>query len=297
MSKKGLGKGLGALLPTGVDLEETEQKEAIQLRVDEITPNTFQPRRHFSEEKLAELADSIREHGIVQPIVVRTLKTGLYQIVAGERRWRAAQLLNLTEIPVIIKDYTDKQVLEIALIENIQREDLNPIEEARAYGILIEEHNLTQEELGARLGKSRSHVANTLRLLGLAVELQRILEEGKLSAGHARALLSLPTKGQLSLGERIVEEGLSVRETEKIVKSLLSLQGEQKRSERASKEDRSLFYEKSVLADYREKLRELLGTKVDISQQGDKGKIVIEYYSPGDLQRVLELFFANELAP
>ncbi|MFA5536148.1 MAG: ParB/RepB/Spo0J family partition protein [Bacillota bacterium] len=296
MSKKGLGRGLGALLPTVVNLEEPEQNRPQSLRVDEITPNSFQPRRQFSEEKLTELAESIKEHGIVQPIVVRALETGLYQIVAGERRWRAAQLLELEELPVIIKDYTDKQVLEIALIENIQREDLNPIEEARAYNILIEEHSLTQEELGARLGKSRSHIANTLRLLGLSTGAQGALAEGKLTAGHARALLSVPEKGQLALADKIIEEGLSVRETERIVKSLLEVKKEQGDKKNFLAKKQQLLYEDSLLAEYRDRLREKLGTKVDINQQGDKGKIVIEYYSPGDLQRVLELFFGTEIA-
>lgn len=293
MSKRGLGRGLGALLPSNLDLDEDVKKDITEIRVDEIVPNIDQPRRNFSEDKLMELAASIQEYGIVQPIVVRALENGLYQIVAGERRWRAVQQLGLEKIPVIIKEYNDKQLLEIALIENIQREDLNPLEEARAYNTLIEEHQLTQEELATRLGKSRSFIANTLRLLSLSIPVQKLLEEGKLTAGHARALLPLPEKGQLSLAEKIFEEGLSVRETEKIVKSLISIK--KMSNEKNKEKKRDLFYENSILANYQDRLRERLGTKVEIYQQGDKGKIIIEYYSPGDLQRVLEMFFEEEV--
>lgn len=296
MSKRGLGKGLGALLPSSLDIEGDLDKEIRELRLDEIIPNTDQPRRQFDQDKLTELALSIQEHGIVQPIVVRTLENGLYQIVAGERRWRAAQQLELETIPVIIKDYNDKQMMEIALIENIQREDLNPLEEARAYQILIEEHQLTQEELGGRLGKSRSYIANTLRLLNLSIPVQKMLEEGQLTSGHARAILTLPEKGQETLAEKIIIEGLSVRETEQIVKTILTLKEEKADKLIQKEKSGSTLYENSIIADFQERLRERLGTKVEINQQGDKGRIIIEYYSPGDLQRVLDLFFEEEIS-
>lgn len=296
MSKRGLGKGLGALLPSSLDIEGDLDKEIRELRLDEIIPNTDQPRRQFDQDKLTELALSIQEHGIVQPIVVRTLENGLYQIVAGERRWRAAQQLELETIPVIIKDYNDKQMMEIALIENIQREDLNPLEEARAYQTLIEEHQLTQEELGGRLGKSRSYIANTLRLLNLSIPVQKMLEEGQLTSGHARAILTLPEKGQETLAEKIIIEGLSVRETEQIVKTILTLKEEKADKLIQKEKSGSTLYENSIIADFQERLRERLGTKVEINQQGDKGRIIIEYYSPGDLQRVLDLFFEEEIS-
>src|SRR5690606_39716924 len=225
-----LGRGLDALLPSNFSLTEGsgDGGKVVEIKIDEIVPNDQQPRRQFSEESLQELAASIEKKGVIQPIIVRKQPGGGYQIVAGERRWRACRLLGKKTIPALIKDYSDQQLLEIALIENIQREDLNPLEEARAYKALIEEYGLTQEEVAARVGKSRPFIANLMRLLNLAEPVQALVAGGQLSAGHARALLPLPAEGQVKLAEKIVREGLSVRQCEALVKGILTLAEEQK---------------------------------------------------------------------
>jgi ParB family chromosome partitioning protein len=297
MAKRGLGKGLEALLPSNFSLQsgrepEEPGKKIVELKIDEIVPNQDQPRRRFNEASLTELAASIEEHGIVQPIIVRKLEQGGYQIVAGERRWRACRIAGKKFIPAIIEDFNDQELLEIALIENIQREDLNPLEEARAYKVLIDEHGLSQEAVAAKVGKSRPFVANMLRLLNLARPVQEMLAAGELSVGHGRAILPLPEDGQVTLSRRIVREGLSVRETEALVKGILTLAGN--RAKEKQKKERQHALEKSLAMDYQDRLRERLGTKVEINQQGDKGKIIIEYYSPEDLHRVLEFFFTEE---
>lgn len=283
-----------ALLPANFNVAESSagSGKVVEIKIDEIVPNDQQPRRHFSEESLKELAASIEEKGVIQPIIVRKLPGGGYQIVAGERRWRACRLLNKKTIPALVKDYSDQQLLEIALIENIQREDLNPLEEARAYKTLIEEYGLTQEEVAARVGKSRPFIANLMRLLNLAPAVQSMVARGELSVGHARALLPLPEEGQIRLAEKIVREGLSVRQCEALVKGVLAVAEEQRSSRK--KKERPPALDKTLVLDYQERLRERLGTKVEIEQRGEKGKIIIEYYSPEELNRVLEFFFADE---
>jgi ParB family chromosome partitioning protein len=276
--KRGLGKGLGALLP-GVDTEEDSPIKEIKLT--EIEPNKSQPRKNFDEEKLEALAESIKTHGVIQPIIVKKLESGFYQIIAGERRWRAARLAGLKTIPVIIKDYEKKEVLEIALIENLQREDLNPIEESEAYQNLINEFNLTQEEISARVGKSRSAIANALRLLNLPEGIKQLLIEDKISSGHARAILSIDNiELQIQVANKVVNEGLSVRETEKYVKALVS------QKSKKNKKDNKLSH---VYIDIQNRMSQNLGTKVRIYPGANKSKIEIEYYSDDDLERIMNL--------
>lgn len=300
-SHRGLGKGLDALIPTSVMPEETFSQgrktgeSVVLLPVDTIVPNKFQARKDFNEGKLEELSKSIKEHGVVQPIVVRQKEKGKYELVAGERRWRASCLLGLETIPAIIKDYTTKEVTEVALIENIQREDLNPLEEAAAYQLLLKEFSLTQEELAGKLGKSRPFVANMLRLLLLEPEVQKMVGAGKISAGHGRALLSLEGIDQVSAAEKVAEKGLSVRQTEEFVKKLLdNLKGVEQPDKDSSNEDRQdpLY---AVLADVEESLRSLLGTQVKIKRgkKQDKGRIEIEYYSQEELERIIDLILQS----
>lgn len=295
MNKRGLGKGLGALLPSNFNLGEDEQKprgQILELKIKDIKPNLDQPRKAIEEDKLEELAASIKEHGIVQPIIVLELDNGEFQIVAGERRWRACQLLKMDTIPAIIQDYSPQEILEIALIENIQREDLNPVEEGRAYKTLIEVHGLTQEELAQRIGKSRSFIANMIRLLNLSPLVLEMLQRGEISVGHGRALLPLPEDGQITLARRIIRESLSVRDTERLVKGIIALVHDEPVMTGTDKDDAKL--EKIFLADYQDRLRERLGTKVEINQQGERGKIIIEYYNADDLDRVLGFFLEDE---
>ena len=278
MAKQALGRGLGALLPS-MDMDE-DNKDIREIKLTEIEPNKAQPRKSFDSEKLELLADSIKNHGIIQPIIVKKLDSGFYQIIAGERRWRAARLAGLKSIPVVIKDYDKKEVMEIALIENLQREDLNPMEESEGYKNLMDEFNLTQEEISERVGKSRSAIANSLRLLNLSDHLKEMLVDDKLSSGHARALLSLEDKQiQLKAAEKIIDEGLSVRETEKLVKSLM-----QEKNEKSIKKIEEIDHHYS---DIENKLSQCLGTKVKIHNGKNKGKIEIEYYSHDDFDRLL----------
>ena len=252
------------------------------MKISDIEPNRDQPRKNFDKEALDELADSIRQFGIIQPIVVQK-KDDYYEIIAGERRWRAAKLAKIKEVPVIVKEYTPQEVMEIALIENIQRRDLNPIEEALAYRSLINEYNLKQDELAKRVSKSRAAIANSMRLLRLAEPVQNMLVEGQISMGHARALLALELEDlQVDAANTIMERGLSVRDTEKLVKSILN----PKQSKLPIPSSEEAIYSK--LSD---KLKEIMGTKVSINhKKGGKGKIEIEYYSQEELERLLELF-------
>jgi ParB family chromosome partitioning protein len=274
--KFGLGKGLGALIPE----EEADEKNSVNLiPINMIKPNEKQPRKNFDVEKIEQLAESIREHGIVQPVVLKR-EEEVYIIIAGERRWRAAKAAGVKEIPAVIMDITDKEILEISLIENIQREDLNPIEEAVAYKRLIDEFSLTQEELSKRVGKSRTAVTNCLRLMNLDSRVQEYLIEGILSEGHGRALLAVSNKdSQYNLAKTIIDEGLNVRDIEKLIKGLNNVK------EKEVKENKeNIFY-----LDIKDKLQEYFGTKVQLISKKNKGKIEIEYYSEDDLQRILDI--------
>ena len=274
MAKKALGRGLSALINT----EESREENLTELKINEIEPNINQPRKNFDDEKLIQLAESIKQHGIVQPIVVKKEKD-TYKIVAGERRWRAARIAGLKTVPVIIKDLTDKQLMEIALIENLQREDLNPIEEAEAYENLIKEYNMTQEEISKIVGKSRSAIANSIRLLGLVDEVRDFLINGEISSGHARALLAIENgELQIKAAKEVIKRGLNVRETESLVKRYLK-----EKSEKTAK------VKSEELIEIEERFKDIFGTKVKISPNNKKGKIMIEYYSSDELERIIEL--------
>lgn len=276
MAKKGLGKGLDALFA------EEEKQGVTEVKITEVMPNKDQPRKFFDEEKLQALADSIQEHGLIQPIVV-TKKGDGYVIVAGERRWRAAKKAGIKKIPVLIRDYTDLAVREIALIENLQREDLNPIEEAMAYRQLMDEHNLTQEEISVRIGKSRSAIANSVRLLTLDDMTREKLIAGEISEGHARCALSVPDGPVREfLINRIIEDGLNVRQTELLAKDLTKTTAPKTKKQETTAYKIELERISSSLAQY-------LGTKVKLSGNSKKGKIEIEYYGNADLERLLEL--------
>ena len=276
---KGLGKGLGALLAAeslSVDMRDA----IIHLPIGELNPNIDQPRKYFDKERLQGLADSIRQNGVIQPIIVTRFETG-YRIVAGERRWRAARIAGLREIPAIVRELTDVQVLEQALIENIQRQDLNPIEEAQALDKLMKDHGMTQERLATMIGRSRPAIANTIRLLQLNDILRQLVIEESLSAGHARALLGLPTENlRNDAAKIIVTKELNVRQTETLVKTLLKPRKRQLRQETAPE-----FA--MAVKDLEHKLQSCLGTKVLIQDKRSRGKIVIDYYSYDDLDRIL----------
>ena len=278
-SQKGLGKGLGALL--GDFSDEPIEKSAYQkLPIYKVEPNPDQPRRDFDEEELQALADSIQEHGIIQPLTVRELRSGYYQIIAGERRWRAARLANLAEIPVVIIEADDKKAMELALIENLQRQDLNPVEEALGYRSLMDDYGLTQEEAAKRVGKSRPAVANALRLLGLAPEVLEKVRYGSLSAGHARAVLVLKTeKKQQEAAQKIIALGLSVRQAELLCKNM-------------SKEPAPVKDEPVLKVDYVAECEKLLskhlGRGVKIVTGKKKGRFELEYYGEEDLQVLLD---------
>ena len=282
MAKRGLGKGMDAFLDT-TSVAVVERSESVrELKISEIVPNKNQPRKNFDKEALKTLSDSIREHGVITPIVV--VKSGEnYEIVAGERRWRASRQAGLKTIPAVVRTYSDIEVKEVALIENIQREDLNPIEEAVAYQALMDEFGLTQEEISEKIGKSRSKVANSLRLLALEPEFQKFVISGEISEGHARCVLSL--KGAVLrefLINRIIEDGLSVREAEKLAKDLSM----EKKPKKEKKQPDTVAIE---IERIRKNIEERLGTKVSINHGRKKGKIEIEYYGNEDLDRLLEL--------
>lgn len=275
-TKSGLGKGLDLLIPT---VPEKEDQEPQMLKISQVEPNRDQPRKQFDPEALKDLAGSIRQYGIIQPIIV-CKKPDYYEIIAGERRWRAAKLAGLKQIPVVVKEYSDKEIAEISLIENIQRENLNPIEEAKAYKSLIEEYDLTQEELSERISKSRTQITNTMRLLKLHEDVQKMLTDGALTAGHARALLGLEIQEeQLRIAEKVVEENLSVRQTEDLVRQI----NNPPKTRKASKKPvNSVFYK-----DLERRMTETLGTKVRINQkEPGKGRIEISYFSEDDLDRI-----------
>lgn len=278
-SKKpsGLGRGLGALL--GDDVLKAESTGSLYLPISQVESCSSQPRKHFDEASLAELADSIREHGIIQPLTVRKLASGYYQIIAGERRWRAARLAGLQEVPVIVMEADDRKAAELAMIENLQREDLNPMEEAAGFQSLIESYHMTQEEAAQRVGKSRSAVTNALRLLGLTSSVRKLVEEGKLSAGHARALVPLSPSLQESAANAIVSGGLSVRQTEALVKRLSA----EKKEAQAKDPD-----EVDYLAEAQNELKARLCRGVKIVPGRKKGRIELEYYGVDDLNDLLD---------
>lgn len=285
--KKGLGKGLDSLISGKLDTETvnnetTDVSRETFVKLTQVEPNNGQPRRNFNEDSLQELADSIKQHGIIEPLIVQR-KGNVYKIIAGERRWRAARIAGLKEIPVILKEYTDQEVFEIALIENIQREDLNPIEEALAYKKLIDEFGLKQDDVANRVGKSRVAVTNSMRLLKLDERVQQMLVDDMLSGGHARALLSIiDVEQQYQTAMKVFDEKLSVRDTERLVKKLL-----EEKPEIVQKTDSS---SQVIYHDLEEKLKSIIGSKVVINRKANnKGKIEIEYYSTDELDRIVEL--------
>ena len=278
-SKKpsGLGKGLGALL--GADMMETESSGSLYLPISQVESCSGQPRKHFDEESLQELADSITEHGIIQPLTVRKLASGYYQIIAGERRWRAARLAGLQEVPVLVMEADDRKAAELAMIENLQREDLNPMEEAAGFQSLIENYHMTQEEAAQQVGKSRSAVTNALRLLGLTPAVRKLVEENKLSAGHARALVPLSPSLQESAANAILTGGLSVRQTEALVKRLSAEKKEPKKNQADAVD---------YLAEAQNELKAKLCRGVKIVSGRKKGRIELEYYGLDDLNDLLD---------
>ena len=276
-ARQALGKGLGALIPEKGTPEGEGRKPLQQCGIEEVQPNPFQPRKTFSDEQLQELVDSIREKGILQPLLVRRKSDG-YELIAGERRWRAAQRAGLREIPILVREVSDSEMLELSLIENIQRESLNPIEEAEAYKRLMEQFHLTQEEISRKVGKDRTTIANTVRLLRLPPEIKLSLAEGKITMGHARAFLSLDgVDKQKLLWKRLLAGGLSVRQTESLVKRLRT---------RSSPAPRRSHPEWSELID---ELQRALGTKVRIVGKRKGGKIEIDFFSPDELDRIIDL--------
>jgi len=294
MAARGLGKGLDSLIPVGQapvsskkksdkDINALKEGEApVMVKITKIEPNREQPRKNFDEDALLELSDSIKQFGLLQPILVQDRKT-YYEIIAGERRWRASKLAGLKEVPVIIRNYTEQEIVEISLIENIQREDLNPIEEAQAYKRLLTEFNLKQDEVAERVSKSRTAVTNSMRLLKLCDEVQQMVISDMISTGHARAILSVEDpRQQYELAQKIFDEKLSVRDVEKMVRSL----GKPAKEKKAADKSLDVIYE-----DIQEKLKNTLGTKVAISSKGDgAGRIEIEFYSHEDLDRLVDIF-------
>jgi ParB family chromosome partitioning protein len=281
---KGLGKGLNAFF---ANIEEPNKQESItDVSLKEIRPNPYQPRKIFTQEAIEELKQSIIEHGILQPIIVRKSIKG-YDIVVGERRFRAAREAGLEKVPVVIRELSEQQMMELAVLENLQREDLTPIEEAAAYQLLMEKLSLTQEQLAKRLGKSRPHIANLVRLLTLPPKIQQLISDGKISMGHGRALLGLRKKEKLPLiAEKTVKEGLNVRQLEQLIQQL---------NENVPRETKKPKPEKNVFIKERESfLRERFGTTVNIKESKDKGKIEIEFFSKDDLERILELLNNNQ---
>ena len=275
---KGLGKGLDALL--GDDFtNEPEVKSSLFLPISQVESCAAQPRKQFAPDALADLADSIRQHGIIQPLTVRKLQSGYYQIIAGERRWRAARMAGLSQVPVVVIEADDRKAMELAMIENLQREDLNPMEEAEGYRTLMEQYGLTQEETSQRVGKSRSAVANALRLLHLSDEVRALVEEGKLSGGHARALVPLTTELQKKAAAVIIKDDLSVRQTELLVKKLTA-----DKPQKPAKDAGSVDY----AAEAARELSERLGRPCKIVTGRKKGRLELEYYGVDDLNALLD---------
>ena len=283
--KGGLGTGLGAIFGEAA-LSNDDQTDFIHIPISKVEANRNQPRKHFDEVALQELVDSIKEHGIISPLAVRRLDSGYYQIIAGERRWRAARQAGLIEVPCRILEADDQKVAELALIENLQREDLNPLEEAEGYKVLIEDFGLTQEEAARRVGKARPTVANALRLLGLGKEVKEFLEQGVLSAGHARALMKVKHQDrQLILAQKVVEEGLSVRQAERLAERF-------NQEEKPVKPKPFVDYTKEV----ENRLSRSLGRKVKIVAGRKRGRLEIDYYDPDDLEVVIDALESLKLA-
>lgn len=285
--KKGLGKGLDIMIPEQIVENVAEKTDNVSretyVKISEIEPNKTQPRKRFDEDALQELADSIKQFGVIQPLILQK-KDKFYEIIAGERRWRAARLAGLKEVPAIIKDYTPQEIVEIALIENIQREDLNPIEEAQTYQRLIQEFSLKQDEVAERVSKSRVAVTNSMRLLKLDDRVQQMIIDEMITSGHARALLSIEDNDkQYNSACRVFDEKLSVRETEKLVKHILS--------EKPQKETAVTKEDDFIYRDIEDKIRNIVGTKVLIhKKKNNKGSIEIEYYSNEELERIIDIF-------
>lgn len=286
--KRGLGRGLNALINTGPDIEVKEKSKdnnnnkEVFVNISLVEPNRNQPRKEFDKEALSELAASIKQYGILQPIMVQ--KNGdMYEIIAGERRWRAAKEAGLKEVPVIVRDYDKQKIMEISIIENIQRENLNPIEEAMAYQCLMEEYGLKHDELADKVSKNRSTITNSMRLLRLSENIQQMIIDGKISTGHAKVLLSVENKEeQEKIAAELISKSLSVRELEKLVKKHIK---PRKKKENKETVDYSLFYK-----EYEDKLKDILGTKVQINTKDkNKGRIEIDYYSAAELERIVEL--------
>ena len=286
IKKKGLGKGLDSLIPDNKSIKSVaEEKAGVQtMKINEVEPNRDQPRKNFDEDALLELSDSIKQFGVLQPLLVRKRKD-YYEIIAGERRWRAAKLAGVKEVPVIVKEYTDQEILEIGLIENIQRENLNPIEEAIAFKRLLEEFNLKQDEVAERVSKSRTAVTNSMRLLKLSDKVQQMIIDDMISTGHARALLAIDDPElQYTLANKIFDEKLSVRETEKLVKEI---KNPKKPKEKKVMENAFIYQ------DLEEKMKGVFGTKVSIASKGKgKGKIEIEYYSDDELEHLFDMMMS-----
>ncbi|MBR1641950.1 MAG: ParB/RepB/Spo0J family partition protein [Butyrivibrio sp.] len=292
-AKRGLGKGLDSIIPAKIPTTKREDEEVSSskakpadgqvqnLKITEVEPNKDQPRKTFNEDDLLELADSIKQHGIITPLLV-TKKNGMYMIVAGERRWRAARKAGLKEVPAVVKDLTDEEIAEIAIIENLQRVGINPIEEAFAFKQLIDNHNYTQDQVAEKISKSRVYVTNSMRLLKLTKKVQEMVIEELLTAGHARALLSISNDAdQEEIAQQVFDQNLSVRETEKLVKSL----GKPSKKKTAAKANPSID---AVYADVSEKCKQALGTKVEVTSKGDGvGVIQIEFYSNDDLEKII----------
>ena len=300
MAKKGLGKGLGAIF--GEDVIKESQEESIKGKTTEkteengrelmvklalIEPNHEQPRKDFNEEQLGELAESIKRYGILQPLLVQK-KGSFYELIAGERRWRAAKIAGLKEVPVVLREYSRQETMEIALIENVQREDLNPIEEALAYQQLVKEFNLTQEEIAVRVAKNRATITNSMRLLKLDEQIQKMLIQNLITSGHARALLSLENKAlQLKAAKLILDGRLSVRETEKLVKRLVKEASSEKKKKKKKIRDEAM---EIIYQNLEERMKSIMGTKVSIhNKDKNKGRIEIEYYSKAELERLVEM--------
>ena len=278
-SQKGLGKGLGALLGDFAE-EPSEKSGYLKLPIYKVEPNPDQPRHDFDEEELQALADSIEEHGIIQPLTVRELKNGYYQIIAGERRWRAARIANLQEVPVVVIEADDKKAMELALIENLQRQDLNPVEEAMGYRTLMQEHGLTQEDAAKRVGKSRPAVANALRLLNLSPDVLEKVRDGSLSAGHARAVLSLKSeKKQMEASQKIIALGLSVRQAELLCKNM---------GKESAPVKEAPVLKVDYVAECEKQLSKHLGRGVKIVNGKKKGRFELEFYGEEDLQVLLD---------
>lgn len=309
--KVGLGKGIDSLIPMGMELggiqksdqkskkeglnngnyvirdeEADEKRQPVLLKLSQVEPNRDQPRKQFDEEALNELAESIKRYGIIQPLLVQK-REDYYEIIAGERRWRAAKLAKLKEVPVIVKDYSDQEIMEISLIENIQREDLNPIEEAQAYKRLLTEFNLKQDEVAERVSKSRAAVTNSIRLLKLTDKVQQMVIDDMITTGHARALLAVEDpEAQYILAQQIFDQKLSVRDVEKLVKKLNAPEKEKNKTE-----DKTL---QVIYQDIEDRLKQRLSTKVKVSSKGEgSGKIEIEFYNHEDLDRLLEMIGNN----